>query len=209
MNNFQHDTRGASGLRSELTALTLGFLMCTLPIQAQAEDFNYSINEGIVTITGYSGPGGEVVIPSSIAGLPVVYFGWIFAERSDLTSVIVPATVPTIGSSAFRGCSNLTNIVISDGVISIEESALEGCISLKNVHIPASVAYIEGGYRDGFALTTAAFEGCTRLTAISVDPANAFYNSVDGVLFSKDQTKLIRYPAGKVGHYTIPQGVQD
>jgi len=183
--------------------------MCTLPIQAQAEDFNYSINEGIVTITGYSGPGGEVVIPSSIAGLPVVYFGWIFAERSDLTSVIVPATVPTIGSGAFRGCSNLTNIVISDGVISIEESALEGCTSLKNVYIPASVAYIEAGYRDGFVFTAAAFDGCSSLSAILVDSANPFYSSVDGVLFSKDQTKLIRYPAGKTGPYTMPPGVQD
>ena len=91
----------------------------------------------------------------------------------------------------------------------INESALEGCTSLNNVHIPASVSYIEAGFSDGFFFTASAFAGCTSLTAISVDPMNPFYSSVDGVLFSKDETELIRYPAGKRGHYSIPEGVQD
>ena len=37
-------------------------------VQAQ---FTYTINNGTVTITGYTGPGGAVTIPSTIAGLPV------------------------------------------------------------------------------------------------------------------------------------------
>ena len=39
------------------------------------------------------------------------------------------------------------------------------------------------------------------------DPPNAFYTSVDGVLFNQNQTTLLEYPEGKVGEYTIPDGV--
>ena len=81
-----------------LGALIAAFVFCTLQIHAQAEDFTYTINAGAVNIIGYTGPGGEVVIPSSIAGLPVVHFGTAFAQRSDLTSVIIPDTVTAIGS---------------------------------------------------------------------------------------------------------------
>jgi hypothetical protein len=52
-----------------------------------------------------------------------------------------------------------------------------------------------------------AFEWCHPLTAINVDAANSSYGSVNGVLFDKSQTTLIRYPEGVVGSYTIPSGV--
>jgi hypothetical protein len=49
------------------------------------------------------------------------------------------------------------------------------------------------------------------LTAIEVDASNPAYASVDGVLFSKDGTQLLRYPAGRLSgqfvHYAIPDTV--
>ncbi|GHU94140.1 hypothetical protein FACS1894156_1980 [Bacteroidia bacterium] len=45
------------------------------------------------------------------------------------------------------------------------------------------------------------------LLAINVDVANYTFSSEDGVLFNKDKTTLVRYPAGKQGAYTIPDGV--
>ncbi|MEG1497160.1 MAG: leucine-rich repeat protein, partial [Clostridiales bacterium] len=51
------------------------------------------------------------------------------------------------------------------------------------------------------------FSGCTGLTSINVADGNPTYSSVDGVLFNKDKTKLIKYPEGKKGAYTIPTGV--
>lgn len=53
----------------------------------------------------------------------------------------------------------------------------------------------------------AAFVGCNYMTAITVDPQNAFYSSANGVLFNKNQTTLIDYPGGKAGSYTIPNSV--
>ena len=51
------------------------------------------------------------------------------------------------------------------------------------------------------------FEMSSALTSITVDAANTQYSSVDGVLFNKDATKLVAYPSGRSGSYTIPDGV--
>jgi hypothetical protein len=48
-----------------------------------------------------------------------------------------------------------------------------------------------------------AFHDCPNLTEILVEPLNSVFSSVDGVLFNKNQTKLIQYPAGKSGAYRI------
>jgi hypothetical protein len=45
---------------------------------------------------------------------------------------------------------------------------------------------------------------CFRLTAITVDPTNPSYSSLDGVLFNSSTTTLIQCPEGKAGSYTIP-----
>jgi hypothetical protein len=47
------------------------------------------------------------------------------------------------------------------------------------------------------------------MTAITVDPQNLFYSSVGGVLFDKDQSTLLEYPAGRVGSYLAPSGLAD
>ena len=52
-----------------------------------------------------------------------------------------------------------------------------------------------------------AFFGCTGLTELDVEPANAGYSSLGGVLFDKARTTLIQYPGGKAGAYAIPAGV--
>ena len=51
-----------------------------------------------ITITGYTGPGGEVIIPATIDGLPVISIGnWAFESLTSLTSVTIPNSVTIIG----------------------------------------------------------------------------------------------------------------
>ncbi|MDW5564225.1 MAG: fibronectin type III domain-containing protein [Methanomassiliicoccus sp.] len=52
-----------------------------------------------------------------------------------------------------------------------------------------------------------AFSGCTDLTEINVDAANAIYASADGVLYDKAMIVLIQCPGGKAGSVTIPGSV--
>jgi hypothetical protein len=91
----------------------------------------------------------------------------------------------------------ITDVVIENGVTHIGKFAFCGLKKLKNVTIPASVVSIGEG----------AFHNCSSLTSITVATDNAYYASVDGVLFNKNKTILIRYPQGKNGAYTIPSSV--
>ena len=103
-----------------------------------------------------------------------------------------------IADSAFLDCGDLTGITIPDSVTSIGADAFSYCESLTSIAIPNSVTNI--GER--------AFEVCDNLTEIKVDASNKNYSSQDGVLFNKNKTELIQYPAGKSGaSYDIPNGV--
>ena len=53
------------------TAATLAtILLLALPVALQAQ-FNFTTNNGTIAITKYTGPGGDVTIPSTTNGLPV------------------------------------------------------------------------------------------------------------------------------------------
>ncbi len=120
-----------------------------------------------------------------------------FSGCSSLPNITIPASVESIDNVAFESCTRLTNVTISIGVTTIMSYAFDGCSSLPSVTIPASVTNIGDG----------AFPACSSLMAIIVDSENEYYTSINGVLFDKNETRLIQYPGGMVGSYTIPAGV--
>ncbi|MGA2863586.1 MAG: leucine-rich repeat domain-containing protein [Verrucomicrobiota bacterium] len=133
-------------------------LLLTLPAVAQAQ-FSYTVNNGAITITGYTGPGGAVTIPSTINGLPVTSIGdWAFYEISSLSSVTIPDSVTNVGRYAFELCTSLPSVTIPNSVTSIGENAFSGCSSLTNVTIGNSVS----------SIGVAAFNGCTSLPSVTI-----------------------------------------
>ena len=88
------------------------------------------------------------------------------------------------------------NIVIPNNVTSIAYNAFWGCSSLKTLTIPNSVtnAIID-------------YVRCPNLETIVVASDNPNYSSIDGVLFDKEGTTLLRCPMGKQGTYNIPSNV--
>ena len=132
--------------------------------------FYYTVSDGTVTITEYTGAGGDVVIPSTIDGMPVVGIGGYFEGPGSpylyygafmfagLTSVTIPDSVTSIGNSAFAYCSGLTSVTIPDSVTSIGDNTFEGCTRLTSVTIGNSVTSIgDGAFQDCTSLTTAYF----------------------------------------------------
>lgn len=122
-----------------------------------------------------------------------------YPEGKSESSYAVPNGVTSIGYSAFSWCANLKAIVLPDSVTSIDDSAFAWCMSLTNITIPKNVSSI-GKF---------VFVDCSSLTEINVDENNSSYISIDGVLFNKDKTTLVAYPAGKSDNsYTVLENVK-
>jgi hypothetical protein len=103
-----------------------------VPRPADSADFTYSDNGSSITITGYVGAGGAVIIPSKIAGKSVTSIGDnAFSGKTNLSGIILPSSVTSIGASAFNGCTTLTAAKIPSSVTSIASNAFTGCIVLK------------------------------------------------------------------------------
>ncbi len=136
---------------------------------------------------------GSFVIPNSVTQIG----GYSF-YHSQLSYLTIPESVTSIGDRAFEACS-LTSITLPNSLKTIESEAFALCSNLTTVTIPKSVTSI---YRSPFS-------GCPNLTEIIVEEGNSKYVSVNGVLFDKDKTLLICYPAGSSAtSYTIPNTVE-
>ena len=167
--------------------------------EVSADPLTYKVSGNTVTVTDCKeSASGALVIPATYDGKPVTSIGsWAFWKCTSLTSVTIPYSVTSIGNFTFHSCSDLTSVTIGNSVLNIMAGAFFRCSSLTSVTIPDSVTNIDIG----------AFVGCSSLTSIEVGKNNAEYSSEDEVLFSKNKTELIRFPAGKNGHYTIPDNV--
>ena len=106
-------------------------------------DFEYDYTATEVTITGYTGPGGAVTIPSTIDGKPVTAIRNSAFSRNKLTSVTIPDSVITIENYAFYN-NQLTSVTIGNSVTSIGYWAFADN-QLTSVTIPNSVITIENG----------------------------------------------------------------
>jgi Leucine Rich Repeat (LRR) protein len=205
-NSFSSKIKGMAKM-NKAALLVFFYAWLTLPAFAQMWsavgqiEYRYNIDKGKVVIVGARGPGGvrgDINIPNTINGLPVVAIGgFAFYLDGNLTGVVIPNGVTDIGATAFESCSKLTHIVIPDTVTNIGFGAFSGS-GLTNISIPKSV----------IGIGEVAFS-CGRLESITVDPLNPVYSSVDGVLFNKDKTQIICCPGGKTGNFSIPDSVTD
>ena len=158
------------------------------------------INKGVTSIGDYAfncmDQVTSVTIPDSVTFIGDSAFRWCYS----ITSVYLPSSVTYIDDLAFCYCTNLRSINIPSSVKTIGISAFANCTSLKSATIPASVTTIAGE----------PFSACTALTQITVNSDNLYYsNDSYGVLFNKDKSELIQYPAGNTRtSYTIPNSVK-
>ena len=100
-----------------------------------------------------------------------------------------------VGKAMFASCEKLKRIVLPLQTTKIEADAFRNCSSLHTIEVPTLVESIE---------TSA---GCTALTEINVQAGNSHYSSKDGVLLSGDGKRILWFPMGKEGEYTLPSTV--
>ncbi len=163
---------------------------------------------------------GDVSIPSTLGGTKVTSIGNnAFRYCRGLTSVRIPENVTSIGDRAFEWCCKLESVAIPYSVRNIGEWAFSNCHALKSVTIPSNLERIGGGAfincRELASVTIpakvlsiggAAFAYCSALRKINVDAGNQTFASIDGVLYTKDQSVLLAFP-NALTSVRIPKGV--
>jgi len=104
-------TSGRIGL---CLAILLAMILSTAFVQPAraltSGDFSYTVADGLATITGYAGIGGDVTIPSTLDGYPVVAIGTsAFGGKTSISSLSISEGVTSIGNNAFSSCSSLAS----------------------------------------------------------------------------------------------------
>ena len=110
------------------------------------------------------------------------FYGW-----SNLGEIELPESVEEIGNGAFVGCAKLSSITLGSNITTIGYNAFYGLTNLTTVTLPSKLKDIAGN----------AFANCKNLKEYIVSDENKDLSAKDGVLYGKDETELISYPAGK------------
>ncbi len=187
-------------------------------------DFAYAEVNGEAYITACTSIESTIEVPSEINGLPVTcIYGGAFYQNSA-SEIILPDTLKKIEALAFCMCQNLTAIIIPEGVTEIGDGAFDSCSALKSITIPDTCTSLgDSLFLSCTALETATipgscetigsetFLGCLSLKEISVSEAEGGnYCSDGGVLYTKDKSVLVAYPAAKTDTaYTAPDSLKE
>jgi hypothetical protein len=147
--------------------------------QAAQAQFGCETNNGFITITNYTGAGGNLNIPAYINGLPVNSIGANAFASTGLTSVTIPDGITSIGPEAFYSCPSLTNAIIGNGVVSMGTEVFQYCDSLTNVHF----------WGDSPALNGAVFGGNNTATVYYLPGTTGW-----GLLFAARPTAIWSLP---------------
>ncbi len=190
----------------------------------------YKIPEGVTNISNDAFKESKnlktVTVPESLEGISrttfkessvytnpqnweedVFYVGDCLVEvdwETKAENIVIREGTRKIEAYAFSWCDNVKSITIPDSVVVIGAQAFVNCSSLEKIYIGSGVEDISGSpfYFEIEGLP------CSQLKNIEVSKDNKYFTSVDGVLFSKDMTRLIQYPYGKTQkEYTVPDSV--
>lgn len=106
---------------------------------------SYSISEGRAVLVSGKEATGDVTIPDTVSGQPVVEISDdAFENNAEITSVTIGANVETIGEFAFSGCKSLATVTFSENskLYSLGKQAFAGCEVLNTLVLPASTRII-------------------------------------------------------------------
>ena len=132
----------------------------------------------------------NLVLPS---GLEKIGYG-AFANCKKLKNIEIPASVKEVEPLAFIYCQEIEKVILPDTIKSIKYDAFSHCNSLVSVPVPP-------------AMTNPPYWGCDSLEEYVVSPKHPTLKDIDGVLFSRDGSKLLHYPSGRPEEiYKVPSG---
>ncbi len=134
-----------------------------------------------------------VILPAGITAIPDFAF-----DDATVRRIVLPEGVTEIGNYAFDGVDTLAEINLPEGLVRIGRDAFS-YTALTEIDLPDSLAVLEGN----------PFSGCKALRQIGVPEDHPAFCLIDGVLFGREDQRLIWYPVPRgAAHYNVPEGTR-
>lgn len=187
---------------------------------------NVIISKGITEVGWCSFNGANKITGVEIPNSAILISDYAFQKCEGLTTITIPGSVKKIGNwwgnangQIFNGCSNLKEVILEEGIEEISGRAFDSCSKVKEWKLPKSLKRIGPGafqstgveefnIPENVESIAATFISSSNLSRINVDSNNKYFTSVDGILFDKDSTRLIKYPENRDGSsYEVPNTV--
>lgn len=123
----------------------------------------------------------------------------VFRDCPSLTTLEIPKSLQYISHKYFAKCNSLNSVILAEGIDTLDLYRFR--LHPKSVTFPASLQSLGIVFYEGFPIPD--------FGEIKVSPDNRIFMSEDGVLYNKDQTKVILYPSLKQDSvYIVPSGVK-
>lgn len=164
-------------------------------LDSEENGFTYRINlnygyaeiTGYTETTGYNINKGIVEIPSEILGNPVTTIGaYSFCGCGHTDEYYHANDIPSEETHGCSGCG-IREIIIPDSVTIIKAGAFQNCESLTKIHFPSGLKNFCGTgetYEDQIGYASW-IEGCDSLRELSISDDNPYYQSINGIIYSK------------------------
>ncbi|MCQ2467923.1 MAG: divalent cation tolerance protein CutA [Clostridia bacterium] len=151
----------------------------------------------------YVGTARNVTIPSNVR----VIAKEAFKDQTRIKNIVFSDGVEVIQESAFERCTSISLLELPNGLKKIEKKAFCRCYNVGYIAINEQLEFI-GEEAFGFcgklknirfndcvsSIDATAFNNCSMLMEFDVSENNQYYSVLEGVLFNKDFTKVIRCP---------------
>jgi hypothetical protein len=138
----------------------------------EQDALEYELGESGYTLISGREASGDVVVPDTVSGHPVVAIAENAFRDSAVVSVTLPSSVLRIGSYAFMGCASLATADLGSGVTELPVGAFYGCAALESVTLPDALVSVGEN----------AFNACASLAALDLGDrlATMAYRAVSG-----------------------------
>ena len=219
-----HATRGPASATLTATVTTpageVKVASAVVDVRPPSTD-DYVISDGV--LTKYTGEATDIAIPDGVTVIGEEAF-----ERTYVEHVWVPASVQELKYSAFSGSRLRTITFQDDDQHPSQLKRIEGIAfdytRVEALVLPRSVEQLEEGAFSGMGLLKSLHVGpkvemgslsadplafrC--LSHVEVDADNPNYETVNGVLYTKDHTHLVLFPRRMDigGSYAVVEGTQ-
>ncbi|MDJ1650667.1 leucine-rich repeat protein [Gordonibacter faecis] len=193
------DATSAEGAAESPNASDVSQFSQQVPLDQSSSNENQTENSPVQDAgsTGVSSQvAGTVPLPegSADAVASIVADGLVFEIDTTVNTAKLVGSAVTPPKGDLSVPPSVTSGSTTYEVTSIAKEAFAKCAELTSISLPATLREVDPD----------AVAGCTSLKSITISAKNEAFASHDGMLFSKDYSRLLLIPEGKEGAATIP-----